>query len=177
MSRSALTALASSTIPKPSLYFSVPASCSTSPRSLRVVSSRYAVDLWMSSSLETSVTPDHPRRAKNSITVTALSTDCTKELLRTNAHMFLHPTPRVISGFTPRAAMIDQPHRWLLPGRSNVLRTRKGAGAPVELLRLSVAHQPVAVLAGPPLASQPVESEEVYVVAGKPLLGQVGHDL
>jgi hypothetical protein len=40
ISRSALTALASSTNPKPSLYFSVAASCSTSPRSLNVVSSR-----------------------------------------------------------------------------------------------------------------------------------------
>ena len=61
VSRSALTALASSTNPKPSLYFSVAVSCSTRPRSLNVVSSRYAVDLWKSSSLATSVTPDHPR--------------------------------------------------------------------------------------------------------------------
>src|SRR5215210_8636297 len=92
ISSSALTALASSTSPKPSLYFSVAVSCSTSPLSLNVVSSRYAVDLWMSSSLETSVTPDHPRRDKNSITVTALSTDCTEGLLRTTSHISADPT-------------------------------------------------------------------------------------
>src|SRR5215210_3076455 len=92
MSRSALTALASSTSPKPSLYFSVAAACSTSPRSLNVVSSRYAVDLWKSSSLATSVTPDHPRRDKNSITETARSTDCTGGLLRTTAHISADPT-------------------------------------------------------------------------------------
>src|SRR5215210_9152446 len=92
MSRSALTALASSTNPNPSLYFSVAASCSTNPRSLNVVSRRYAVDLWISSSLETSVTPDHPRRDKNSMTVTALSTDCTEALLRTTAHISEDPT-------------------------------------------------------------------------------------
>src|ERR687896_584081 len=92
MSRSALTALASSTSPKPSLYFSVAASCSTRPRSLNVASSRYAVDLWISSSLEISVTPDHPRRDKNSITETALSTDCIEGLLRTTAHISADPT-------------------------------------------------------------------------------------
>src|SRR5215204_3536547 len=92
MSGSALTALASRTSPKPSLYFSVAASCSTSPLSLNVVSSRYAVDLWISSSLETSVTPDHPRRDKNSITDMALSTDCTEGLLRTTAHISADPT-------------------------------------------------------------------------------------
>src|ERR671913_2206227 len=97
MSRSALTVLASSTSPKPSLYFSVAASCSTSPRSLNVVSSRYAVDLWMSSSLATSVTPDHPRRDKNSITETALSTDCREGLLRTTAHINADPTPPFVS--------------------------------------------------------------------------------
>src|SRR5215203_575904 len=97
ISRSALTALASSTNPKPSLYFSVAASCSTSPRSLNVVSSRYAVDLWMSSSLATSVTPDHPRRDKNSRTETARSTDCTEGLLRTIAHISADPTLPYVS--------------------------------------------------------------------------------
>src|SRR5215210_5976555 len=97
MSRSALTALASSTNPNPSLYFSVAASSLNNHRSLNVVSRRYAVDLWISSSLETSVTPDHPRRDKNSMTVTALSTDCTEELLRTTAHISEDPTPPSVS--------------------------------------------------------------------------------
>src|SRR5918992_5914648 len=101
MSGSALTALASSTSPKPSLYFSVAASCSTSPRSLNVVSNRYAVDLWISSSLEISVTPDHPRRDKNSITETALSTDCSEGLLRTTAHIRADPTPPSVSWLDP----------------------------------------------------------------------------
>src|SRR5688500_748981 len=101
MSRSALTALASSTSPKPSLYFSVAASCSTNPRSLNVVSSRYAVDLWISSSLETSVTPDHPQRDKNSMTETALSTDCTEGLLRTTAHISAYPTLPYVSRLGP----------------------------------------------------------------------------
>src|SRR5215208_2592418 len=101
MSGSALTALASRTSPKPSLYFSVAASCSTSPLSLNVVSSRYAVDLWISSSLETSVTPDHPRRDKNSITDMALSTDCTEGLLRTTAHISADPTLPSVSWLGP----------------------------------------------------------------------------
>src|SRR5687768_12964633 len=104
MSRSALTALASSTSPKPSLYFSVAESCSTRPRSLNVVSNRYAVDLWISSSLETSVTPDHPRRDKNSITETALSTDCTEGLLRTTAHISADPTLPSVSWLGPPGA-------------------------------------------------------------------------
>src|SRR5918994_1766606 len=104
MSRSALTALASSTSPKPSLYFSVAASCSTSPLSLNVVSSRNAVDLWILSSLETSVTPDHPRRDKNSITETALSTDCTEGLLRTTAHISEDPTLPSVSRLGPPGA-------------------------------------------------------------------------
>src|SRR5215208_7122244 len=104
MSGSALTALASRTSPKPSLYFSVAASCSTSPLSLNVVSSRYAVDLWISSSLETSVTPDHPRRDKNSITDMALSTDCTEGLLRTKAHISADPTLPSVSWLGPLGA-------------------------------------------------------------------------
>src|SRR5215203_2030639 len=104
ISSSDLTALASSTSPKPSLYFSVPASCSTSPRSLKVVSRRYAVDLWMSSSLETSVTPDHPWCDKNSITETARSTDCTEGLLRTTAHISADPTPPSVSWPDPSGA-------------------------------------------------------------------------
>src|ERR671921_1873410 len=103
ISRSALTALASSTNPKPSLYFSVAASCSTSPRSLNVVISRYAVDLWMSSSLATSVTPDHPRCDNNSITEMALSTDCTEGLLRATAHISADPTPPSVSWLYPPA--------------------------------------------------------------------------
>ena len=75
MSRSALTALASNTSPKPSRYLSVAASCSTSPWSLNVVSNRYAVDLWIPNTFATSVTPDHPRRDNISITETARSTD------------------------------------------------------------------------------------------------------
>src|SRR5215208_2369848 len=104
ISRSALTALASSTNPKPSLYFSVAASCSTSPQSLNVVSNREAVDLWISSSLATSVTPEHPRRDKNSITETALSTDCTEVLLRTTAHISADPTLPSVSSLGPPGA-------------------------------------------------------------------------
>src|SRR5215216_6820750 len=107
MSRSALTALASSTSPKPSLYFSVAAASLNNPRSLNVVSSRYAVDLWMSSSLATSVTPDHPRRDKNSITEMARSTDCTEGLLRTTALISADPT-------LPPVSRLDPPGAWRL---------------------------------------------------------------
>src|ERR687890_23257 len=106
MSRSALADLASSTSPKPSLYFSVAASCSTSPRSRNVVSSRKAVDLWMSSSLATSVTPDHPRRDNNSITEMALSTDCTGGLLRATAHISADPTPPSVSWPDPPVSRV-----------------------------------------------------------------------
>jgi hypothetical protein len=62
------------------------------------------VDLWISSSLETSVTPDHPRRDKNSITETALSTDCTEGLLRTTAHISADPTLPSVSRLGPPGA-------------------------------------------------------------------------
>src|SRR5918993_407502 len=121
ISRSALTALASSTNPKPSLYFSVAASCSTSPRSRNVVSSRKAVDLWISSSLATSVTPDHPRRDNNSITEMALSTDCTEGLLRTTAHISADPTPPSASWLDPPVCPARSLHRRLACCYQNVL--------------------------------------------------------
>src|SRR4051812_3446307 len=136
MSRSARTVLASSTRPKPSLYFSEAASCSTSPLSLRVVSSRYAVDLWMPSSLETSVTPDHPRCDKNSITVMALSTDCTEGLLRTTAHISADPTPPSLSRpDRPAGTLVPQ-----LPERLYVSHPVEGASTAIGLhCRLPVA--------------------------------------
>src|SRR5215210_5305026 len=180
MSRSALTALARSTSPKPSLYFSVAASCSTSLRSLNVVSSRYAVDLWISSSLETSVTPDHPRRDKNSITETALSTDCSEGLLRTTAHISADPTPPSASRLDPPVCPVWTPGRstsWaglLLPERSYVSHPGEGARTTICLLRRLPAADRL-VSCGP--LPQPVEAEEADIVAGKTLLGQVGHDL
>src|ERR687889_2318013 len=148
ISRSALTALASSTNPKPSLYFSVAASCSTSPRSLNVVISRYAVDLWMSSSLATSVTPDHPRRDKNSITETALSTDCTEVLLRTTTHISADPTLpsvswlgppgasrlRAVGGFLIWRRPVGERLGPRLPERSYVFHPGEGARTTVGLL-------------------------------------------
>src|SRR5215217_6791164 len=145
MSRSALTALASS----------------TSPRSLNVVSSRYAVDLWMSSSLATSVTPDHPRRDKNSITEMARSTDCTEGLLRITAHISADPTlpsvswldlpgasrlhaPRLLARLVPLPVAPDLGDRSVRP--SILLGVHPVPHAPV-LAALVV--EPQAVRAGP----------------------------
>ncbi len=50
------------------------------------------VSLWMSSSLATSVTPDHPRSDKTSITDMVLSTDWTEVLLRFTVSMTDHST-------------------------------------------------------------------------------------
>src|SRR5215218_9235296 len=195
MSKSALTALASRTSPKPSLYFSVAASCSTNPRYLKVVSSRYAVDLWMSSSLETSVTPAHPRCERNSITEMARSTDCTEGLLRTTAHIGGDPTLPPVSWLDPpgasrlravgelvtcRGGVLLREGSPRLPECSYVCHLCEGARTTVRpLCRLPVAEVTARPLAGgrPYRTSQPVEAKEVDIVTGKPLLGQVGHDL
>src|SRR5919112_6381794 len=123
----------------------------------------------MSSSLATSVTPDHPRRDNNSITEMALSTDCTKGLLRTTAHISADPTP-------PSVARLDPPgvDYWsvyivglLLPERFYVFLPGKGAWTTVLLLlRLPIAGR----LARPwsrGLSPEPVEAEEGDVVAGE----------
>src|SRR5919107_32873 len=133
----------------------------------------------MSSSLATSVTPDHPRRDNNSITEMALSTDCTEGLLRITAHISADPTP-------PSVARLDPPgvDYWsvyivglLLPERFYVFLPGKGARTTVRLLRrLPIADR----LARPwsrGLSPEPVEAEEGDVVAGKSTFGEVGHDL
>src|SRR5215211_4364769 len=133
----------------------------------------------MSSSLATSVTPDHPRRDNNSMTEMALSTDCTEGLLRTTAHISADPTP-------PSAARLDTlgVDYWqvyivglLLPERSYVFLPGKGARTPVlMLLRSPIAGR----LARPwsrGLSPEPVEAEQGDVVAGESSFGEGGHDL
>src|SRR5919112_6476408 len=130
----------------------------------------------MSSSLATSVTPDHPRRDNSSITEMALSTDCTEELLRATAHISADPTPPSVSWLDPPG--VDY---WsvyivglLLPERSYVFLPGKGARTTVLLLR----RLPIACWLARPwsrsLSSEPVEAEEGDVVAGESTFSRGG---
>src|SRR5215207_2240951 len=129
----------------------------------------------MSSSLATSVTPDHPRRDNNSITEMALSTDCTEVLLRITAHISADPTPPSVSWLVPPAPTATC--LALLPERLYVSHPGEGARTAVGLLcQLPAAGRLAWLVSRGPLP-QPVEAEEGDIVAGESFFGKVGHDL
>src|SRR5215218_5999326 len=64
-----------------------------------------------------------------------------------------------------------------LPERSYVSHPGEGARTTVRLLRRLPGADRLARLVDDGLSPQPVETEEGDIVTGKPLLGQVGHDL
>src|SRR5829696_6545031 len=123
----------------------------------------------MSSSLATSVTPDHPRRDNNSITEMALSTDCTKGLLRTTAHISADPTPPSVSWLDPLVSPV-----WTT-GRSTSW-ARCYQNVLMSSFLVKERGRPSCWSSGC-LSPEPVEAEEGDVVAGKSSFGEVGHDL